>query len=99
MGRTETFYSMGFRLTYPDVFDHPRGVLSPMEIGDMGDGVYFMMYTYIAVTEEDIKAMRDKSGTGELSQADSLKLADAMGLFCRLPASAADRDRRKLQRN
>ena len=79
MGRTETFYSMGFRLTYPDVFDHPRGVLSPMEIGDMGDGVYFMMYTYIAVTEEDIKAMRDKSGTGELSQADSLKLADAMG--------------------
>lgn len=44
-----------------------------------GDGVYFMMYTYIAVTEEDIKAIRDKSGTGELSQADSLKLADAMG--------------------
>ena len=79
MGRTETFYNMGFRLTYPDMFDHPRGVLSPMEIGDMGDGVYFMMYTYIAVTEEDIKAMRDKSGTGELSQADSLKLADAMG--------------------
>ena len=79
MARTETFYNMGFRLTYTDVFDHPRGVLSPMEIGDMGDGVYFMMYTYIAVTEEDIKAMRDKSGTGELSQADSLKLADAMG--------------------
>ena len=79
MARTETFYNMGFRLTYPDVFDHPRGLLSPMEIGDMGDGIYFMMYTYIAVTEEDIKAMRDKSGTGELSQADSLKLADAMG--------------------
>ena len=51
MARTETFYNMGFRLTYPDVFNHPRGVLSPMEIGDMGDGVYFMMYTYIAVTE------------------------------------------------
>ena len=79
MARKETFYNMGFRLTYPDVFDHPRGLLSPMEIGDMGDGIYFMMYTYIAVTEEDIKAMRDKSGTGELSQADSLKLADAMG--------------------
>ena len=53
MARTETFYSMGFRLTYPDMFDHPKGQLSPMEIGDTGDGIYFMMYTSIAVSAED----------------------------------------------
>ena len=41
MARTETFYNMGFRLTYPDVFDHPRGLLSPMEIGDMGGRYLF----------------------------------------------------------
>ena len=79
MAITETFHNMGFRLTYPDVFNHPKGIVSPMSIGDTGDGIYFMMYNYIAVTEEDVKAMRSKSETGELSNEDSLKLADAMG--------------------
>ncbi len=78
MAITETFHNMGFRLTYPDVFNRPKGIVSPMSIGDTGDGIYFMMYNYIAVTEEDVKAMRSKSETGELSNEDSLKLADAM---------------------
>ena len=78
MVRTETFHNMGFRLTYPDAFDHPRGQVFPMAIGDTGDGLYFMMYSYIAVPEEEIKAMK-RNEDGEMSKEDALKLADAMG--------------------
>ena len=79
MAHTETFHNMGFRLTYPDLFDHPKGLVSPMAIGDRGDGIYFMLYTYIAVLQEEMKAMAAKSPTGELSQEDALKLSEAMG--------------------
>ena len=79
MTRTETFYNMGFRLTYPDVFEHIEGQLSPMEIGNQGDGLYFMLYSYMAVSSEDIKAFDQKSESGELKEEDKLKLADAMG--------------------
>lgn len=78
MAGTETFYKMGIRLTYPDVFDHPKGLLSPMEIGDTGDGIRMLMYTYIAVSAEDVKAMHSRSQTAELSKEDSQKLADAL---------------------
>ena len=37
MARTETFHNMGFRLTYPDMFDHTLGQVSPMAFGDTGD--------------------------------------------------------------
>lgn len=79
MARTETFHNMGFRLTYPDVFDHTLGQVSPMAFGDTGDGVYFMMYSYIAVSAEDMNAMAGKSESGELSEEDKRKVADAMG--------------------
>jgi hypothetical protein len=79
MARTETFHNMGFRLTYPDVFDHTLGQVPPMAFGDTGDGVYFMMYSYIAVSAEDMNAMAGKSESGELSEEDKLKVADAMG--------------------
>lgn len=78
MTRTETFYNMGFRLTYPDVFEHIEGQLSPMEIGNQGDGLYFMMYSYMAVSSEDIKAFGQKSENGEVTEEDKLKIADAM---------------------
>jgi hypothetical protein len=74
MARTETFHNMGFRLTYPDVFDHTLGQVPPMAFGDTGDGVYFMMYSYIAVSAEDMNAMAGKSESGELSEEDKLKL-------------------------
>ena len=38
-----------------------------------------MMFSYIAVSAEDIKAMAGKSESGELSEEDKLKVADAMG--------------------
>ena len=68
MARTETFHNMGFRLTYPDMFDHTIGQVSPMA-----------MFSYMAVSAEDIKAMAGKSESGELSEEDKLKIADAMG--------------------
>ena len=40
MSRVESYYKMGFRVTCPDVFDHTRGMVSPMEIGNQGDGTY-----------------------------------------------------------
>lgn len=79
MARTETFHNMGFRLTYPDMFDHTIGQVSPMAFGDTGDGVYLMMFSYMAVSAEDIKAIAGKSESGELSEEDKLKIADAMG--------------------
>ena len=79
MAHTETFHNMGFRLNFPDVFDHPRGLLSPMPIGDMGDGIYFMMYNYIAMSAEDLKALKTKTPDGEMSEEDKLKVADLMG--------------------
>ena len=79
MSRTETLYTMGFRLTYPDAFDHTLGQISPMEIGDSGDGVLLMMYSYIAVSTEELKAFNRDPESGELREEDALKLADAMG--------------------
>ena len=72
MSRVESYYKMGFRVTCPDVFDHTRGMVSPMEIGNQGDGTYFMMYTYFALTQEELKALG--SGTDE----EKAKAADAM---------------------
>ena len=71
MARTETFHNMGFRLTYPDMFDHTIGQVSPM--------AHLMMFSYMAVFAEDIKAIASKSESGELSEEDKLKIADAMG--------------------
>ena len=88
MARTDTVYNMGLRVTYPDVFEHTRGQVSPMAIGDMGDGIYFMMYNYMAITAEDMKAMVQKSQNGELREEDKLKAAEAMG--CLLVVIGAD---------
>ena len=38
-----------------------------------------MMYSYIAVSAEDMNAMAGKSESGELSEEDKRKVADAMG--------------------
>ena len=48
-----------------------------MEMGDRGDGIYFMMYTYIAASTEELKAMRSQPG-GEMSAEDAQKVLDAM---------------------
>ena len=81
MGRKETFYHMGFRLTYPDVFDHPKGLVSPMEFGDKGDGLYVLVYTYIALSSEELKAFSRRSEGGNVSEEDALKMGDAMGVL------------------
>lgn len=78
MSRTETYYNMGFRLNCPDVFDHPKGLVSPMAMGDRGDGIYFMMYTYIAASTEELKAIHSKSEGGEMSAEEGQKVLDAM---------------------
>ena len=79
MARTETIHKMGFRLTYPEVFEHTVGQVSPMVIGDQGDGLYFMMYSYIAVSVEEMRELGRKSESGELSEEDKLKVSQAMG--------------------
>ena len=79
MSRTETYYNMGFRLNCPDVFDHPKGLVSPMAMGDRGDGIYFMMYSYIAASAEELKAIHSKSEGGEMSAEEGQKVLDAMG--------------------
>jgi len=90
MAHTETYHNMGFRMSYSDVFDHPKGLLSPMAIGDMGDGMYFMMYNYIAMYREELKAINSKSADGEMSEEDKLKVANAMGTL--LIVFGADRE-------
>ena len=79
MSRTETFHNMGFRLTYPELFDDTLGQIGPMAFGDQGDGLYFMMFSYIAVSNEDMKAIQQKTGDGELSEEDKQRVAGAMG--------------------
>ena len=81
MARTETFYKMGFRMPWPEALEHTKGMLSPMEIGDMGNGTYFMMCSYFAATAEEIAAMGAKAKGGEMSEEDSQKAADAMGVL------------------
>ena len=68
MARTETFYKMGFRMPWPEALEHTKGMLSPMEIGDMGNGTYFMMCSYFAATAEEIAAMGAKAKGGEISK-------------------------------
>ena len=53
MAKTVTFYKMGFRMNWPEAFEHTKGMLSPMEIGGRGDGTFFMMCTYFATSAED----------------------------------------------
>ncbi len=81
MARTETFYKMGFRMPWPEALEHTKGMLSPMEIGDMGNGTYFMMCSYFAATAEEIAAMGAKAKGGEMSKEDSEKAADTMGVL------------------
>ena len=81
MAKTVTFYKMGFRMNWPEAFEHTKGMLSPMEIGDRGDGTYFMMCTYFATSAEELAAMGKKAKGGEMSEEDSQKAADAMGVL------------------
>ena len=77
MVKTETFYKMGFRMPWPEELNHTKGLISPMEIGGKGDDTYFMMCTYMAVSAEELAAMTAK----EMSEQDSKKLSDAMGVL------------------
>ncbi|MBP3892391.1 MAG: redoxin domain-containing protein [Solobacterium sp.] len=79
MANKETFYNMGFRITYPEVFEDTKGQVSPMEIGDGGDGILLTMFSYMAISQEDLKAFGQKSESGELSEEDKLKIGDVMG--------------------
>ncbi len=81
MARTETFYKMGFRMPWPEKFKHTKGMISPMEIGGKEDGTYFMMCTYFAAAAEELADIAAKSKNGELSEKDSQKAADAMGVL------------------
>ena len=81
MAKTVTFYKMGFRMNWPEAFEHTKGMLLPMEIGGRGDGTYFMMCTYFATSAEELAAMGKKAKGGEMSEEDSQKAADAMGVL------------------
>ncbi len=79
MAETVTFYNMGFRMTAPDVFEHTKGQVSPMAIGNKGDGIYLMLYTYFASSAEEMKAFSEKSKKGEASEEEVQKMSDTMG--------------------
>ena len=78
MAGTETFYKMGFRMPWTEELEHARGMVSPMEIGDQGNGVRFMACTYFAFPAEELKAM---SCGGKMSEEDSQKLFDGMAVL------------------
>ncbi len=81
MAETAIFYKMGFRMAWPDALRHPRGLVSPMEIGRQGDGTYFMMISYIALPAEELQAMAAKAEGGEMREEDTMKVSDAMGVL------------------
>lgn len=81
MAETVTFFNMGFRMTEPDAFRHTRGQVSPMAIGNKGDGVYLMLYTYFAASAEEMKAFSEKSKKGEASEEEVQKMSDTMGML------------------
>ncbi|MBR2552291.1 MAG: redoxin domain-containing protein [Lachnospiraceae bacterium] len=81
MANTDTYYRMGFRMPVPEAFKHTKGFFSPMEIGDQGDGTYFMVCTYTASTAEEMKVISAKSKSGTMTEEDSKKLLDTMGVL------------------
>lgn len=78
MARTETYDNMGFRMTYPDVFDDTRGLVMPMAIGNH-NGVYLMMVSYMALSKEELEAISRNTGEGKMSEEDRMKVLDSTG--------------------
>ena len=78
MGRIETYDNMGFRLTYPDVFDTARGVVMPMPVGS-NNGVYLMMFTYMALTKEELDEINNNTVAGQMSEEVRKKVMNATG--------------------
>lgn len=80
MGRTETYDQMGFRLTYPDIFDHTTGALMPMPVGNV-NGLYLFLMNYMALTKEELAEISSHSAGGQMSEEDTLKATNAMGVM------------------
>jgi len=84
MTRKKTYDSMGFTLTYPDVFDQPKGLFTEMPIGSKGNGMFFMLFNYIALSAEDVAALEANSVNGQPSQEESMKMMKKMGILLTL---------------
>lgn len=78
MGRTESFDKMGFRLTYPDVFDNIRGLIMPMPVGNT-NGMYLLLVSYLAVTKEELEALNQNNEPGQMSEEGRMKIINSTG--------------------
>lgn len=78
MGRAETYDTMGFSLTWPDVFDDTKGLVMPMAAGE-NNGLYLMLVSYMALTKEELEAINASTADGKMSDEVRDKVINSTG--------------------
>ncbi len=80
MEKIQTYDNMGFRITYPEVFENTRGQVMPMPIGGK-NGMYFMLVNYLAASQEDLEPLNKKEEAGELTNEEKMSVLGSMGML------------------
>ena len=63
---------VGITITYPEEFDNLKGIVLPMGMGSRkaSDGVYNIMISYCALTQEFVDELNAKSASGTMTDED-----------------------------
>jgi thiol-disulfide isomerase/thioredoxin len=79
-GKQEVFEENGFTLTYTDEFNENnlKGVFTSYPYGELDEGIYYATFIYLALPEEELNAMMEKSAD-EISEADQALLRSKQG--------------------
>ena len=67
MARKQTFEDMGITITFPDEFENTTGSFLPLPLGG-NNGIYTMMFNYIAMTDEEGEAFQAGAANGTPSE-------------------------------
>ena len=72
---------VGITITYPEEFDNLKGIVLPMGMGSRkaSDGVYNIMISYCALTQEFVDELNAKSANGTMTDEDIKAVANSIG--------------------
>ena len=78
MEKKQTYENMGITITYPEVFENTTGGFVPAPFGG-NNGIYSMMFKYMAMTDEEGKAFQAEAEAGAPSEETIAAVMKKMG--------------------
>ena len=76
---TMKFEEMGLTLKLPEEFAKAKGLFEPYPLGDIGDGVNFMMFFYVGMDRDAYDAAVDNTNLTEEEQEEVQKAMSVLG--------------------